>query len=331
VGVGNTPVRWGVLGTANINRKVLPPVADSPAVEVLAIASRDGCRAEEAARELRIPRPHPSYEALLADPDIEAVYIPLPNGLHVEWTLAALEAGKHVLCEKPLSPRPEDVERCFDAAEQAGLILSEAFMWRHHPQAAKLSELVAGGAIGELRMVRAAFSFTLDRPGDVRWDAALYGGALLDVGSYCVSGARLLGGEPEAVEAFAVTTQSGVDSRFTATMRFADGVLATFHCGFDLPFQDELEAIGSEGSLFLDDPWHSVNPVIEVRRENGVERIEIERVNPYRCELEQISRAIRGAEPPLLGREDAVGQARALDALRRSAAASEVVQTQGAS
>jgi predicted dehydrogenase len=312
------PVRWGVLGTANINRKVLPPVADSSAVEVLAIASRDGCRAEEAARELRIPRPHGSYEALLADPDVEAIYIPLPNGLHVEWTLAALEAGKHVLCEKPLSPRPEDVERCFDAAESAGLILSEAFMWRHHPQAARLAELVRGGAIGELRMIRAAFCFTLAREHDVRWDAALDGGSLLDVGCYCVSGARLLAGEPEAVEAFAVTTEGGVDSRFAAAMTFPGDVLATFHCGFDLPFQDELEAIGSEGSLFLDDPWHSVNTVIELRREGTVERIEVERANPYRCELEQISRAIRGLEPPLLGRDDALGQARALDALRRS-------------
>ena len=318
MGLANGPVRWGVLGAANINRKVVPPVAGSPAVEVLAIASRDAGRAEEAARELRIPRPHGSYEALLADPDIEAIYIPVPNGLHVEWTLAALEAGKHVLCEKPLSPRPEDVERCFDAADSAGLVLSEAFMWRHHPQAARLAELVRGGAIGELRQVRAAFSFTLDRPDDVRWDAGLDGGSLLDVGCYCVSGARLLAGEPEAVEGFAVTTETGVDSRFSATMSFPGDVLATFHCGFDLPFQDELEAIGSEGSLFLDDPWHSVNTVIELRREGAVERIEVERANPYRCELEQVSRAIRGLEPPLLGRDDALGQARALDALRRS-------------
>jgi xylose dehydrogenase (NAD/NADP) len=332
VGVGGRGVRWGVLSTAGINRKVLPAVADSRAVDVVAIASRSHERAVEAARAHEIPRAHASYEDLLADPDVEAVYIPLPNGLHVEWTLAALRAGKHVLCEKALSPRPEDVERCFDAAEEAGLVLSEAFMWRHHPQADRLVELVRDGAVGELRLVRAAFSFTLAREGDVRWDAALDGGSLLDVGCYCVSGARLLAGEPEAVQAEAVEAPSGVDSRFAATMRFPGDVLATFDCGFDLPARDELEAIGSEGSLFLDDPWHSVEPVIELRRAGrGVERIELPRENPYRLELEEVSAAIREHRAPRLGREDALGQARALAALRRSAGTGSVVDLQGAS
>jgi D-xylose 1-dehydrogenase (NADP+, D-xylono-1,5-lactone-forming) len=313
-------VRWGILSTADINEKVLAGVQGSPAVDVVAVGSRSAERAQEFASAHGIPRAHGSYQDLLANPDVEVIYIPLPNGLHVEWTLAALAAGKHVLCEKPLSPRAEEVERCFDAAERAGLVLSEGFMWRHHPQAERLESLVRGGAIGELRLVRAAFSFPLDRFPDVRWDAELDGGALLDVGCYCVSGARLLAGaEPERVTGESVLADSGVDSRFAGTLRFPGDVLAVFDCGFDIAPRDELEAIGSSGSLFLDDPWHSAEPRIELRA-GSVELVEVERANPYRLELEDVSAAIREEREPRLGRADAVGQARALEALMRSAA-----------
>jgi len=321
------PVRWGVLSTANINTKVLAGVSGSEAVDVVAVGSRSAQRAQEFAAEHEIPRAHGSYEELLADDEVEAVYIPLPNGMHVEWTLAALAAGKHVLIEKPFSPHPEEVERCFDAADDAGLVLSEAFMWRHHPQADRLLELVRGGAIGELRLVRACFSFLLAEQPNVRWDAELEGGALMDVGCYCVSGSRLLAGEPEIVQGESVTAPSGVDSRFAGVMRFAGDVVATFDCGFDLPPRDELEAIGSEGSLFVDDPWHSVEPGIDLRRPDGTtERIEVERHNPYRLELEDLSAAIRGEREPRLGRADALGQARAIEALLRSASEAAPIQ-----
>jgi D-xylose 1-dehydrogenase (NADP+, D-xylono-1,5-lactone-forming) len=314
-------VRWGILSTADINNKVLAGLPGSPAVDVVAVGSRDAARAEAFASEHGLPRAHGSYEQLLADPDVEAVYIPLPNGMHVEWTLAAIAAGKHVLCEKPLSPRAEEVERCFDAAEAAGLVLSEGFMWRHTPQAQRLESLVREGAIGELRLIRAAFSFPLDRFPDVRWDADLEGGALMDVGCYCVSGSRFLAGaEPERVTGESVAAESGVDARFVATLRFPGDLLATFDCGFDLPPRDELEAIGSTGSLFVDDPWHCVEPRVELRGADGSrEVIEIERANPYRLELEDVSAAIRGEREPRLGRADAVGQARAIEALLRSA------------
>jgi D-xylose 1-dehydrogenase (NADP+, D-xylono-1,5-lactone-forming) len=315
-------VRWGIVSTAHINDKVLTGVSGSSTVEVIAVASRDADRARSYASQNGIARSHGSYEELLADPDVEAVYIPLPNGLHVEWTLKALEAGKHVLCEKPLSPRAEEVERCFDAAEAAGLVLSEGFMWRHHPQAHRMMELVRGGAIGELRLVRSAFSFPLAPDPNVRWDAELDGGALMDVGCYCVSGSRLLAGaEPEQVHGEAVRADSGVDTRFAGTLRFPGDVLAVFDCGFDLPPRDELEAVGSEGSLFLDDPWHCTEPRIEVRGADGsVELVAVERANPYGLEFEDVSAAIRGERAPRLGRADAVGQARALEALLRSAA-----------
>jgi len=316
----NATVRWGFLSTANINDKLLAGAAESDRVDVIAVASRDAARAAAYARERGIERAYGSYEELLADPDVEAVYISLPNALHIEWSVRALEAGKHVLCEKPLSRRPEDVERAFDVAEQSDRLLMEAFMYRHNPQTAKLNELVGGGAIGRLRLVRAAFSFPLADAENVRLDASLDGGGLMDVGCYCISGARLLAGEPERVYGEQVLGGSGVDELFTGLMRSPDDVLVQFDAGLVLQERDELEAIGEEGSLFLDDPWHCQSPVIELRTADGVEEIATKRSDSYRLQLENLSEAIRGEAEPLLGRDDALGQARAIDALYRSAA-----------
>jgi xylose dehydrogenase (NAD/NADP) len=313
------PVRWGILSTAHINRKVIPGAHASPRVELEAVASRDQGRAEEYATAWEIPTAYGSYEELLADPSIEAVYISLPNTLHAEWSVAAIEAGKHVLCEKPFSRHPADVEAAFDAAERAGRLLSEAFMYRHNPQTARLVSLVSSGAIGELRLVRSAFSYSLYDPGNIRLQPEVEGGALMDVGCYCVRGSRLLAGEPEEVRAQAWVGESGTDWVFQGIMRFAGDVLASFDCGTALPERDELEAIGSEGSIFLDDPWHCRKPVIEVRRGEEVERLELEPVDSYRLELENMSEAIRGEAELLLGREDALAQARTLEALHMAA------------
>jgi D-xylose 1-dehydrogenase (NADP+, D-xylono-1,5-lactone-forming) len=314
-----SPVRWGILSTAHINRLVIPGAHESPKVELLGVASRELARAETYAAGWGIPRAYGSYEELLADPEVEAVYISLPNNLHTEWSIRAVEAGKHVLCEKPFSRRAEDVEAVFDAAERAGRIVSEAFMYRHNPQTARLSALVAEGAIGELRLVRAAFSFSLYDADNIRLRTDSEGGALMDVGCYCVSGSRLLAGEPESVCGRSWVGPSGTDWVFAATMEFPGNVLAQFDCGTALPERDELEAIGSEGSIFLDDPWHCRNPVIELRRGGEVERIELEPADSYRLELENVSDAIRGVGELLLGREDAVAQARVLAALHESA------------
>ncbi|MFL5943199.1 MAG: Gfo/Idh/MocA family protein [Gaiellaceae bacterium] len=313
------PVTWGIVSTADINRKVIPGAHASGKVELVAVASRTQERADRYAREWDIPRAYGSYEALLADPDVEAVYISLPNTLHAEWSIKALEAGKHVLCEKPFSRHPEEVEASFDAAERSGRLLSEAFMYRHNPQTARLVELVRAGAVGELRLIRSAFSYGLYDPENIRLRTDVEGGALMDVGCYNVSGSRLLGGEPERVWGEAWYGPSGTDWVFAGMLRFPGDVVATFDCGTALPNRDELEVIGSEGSLFLDDPWHCVHPVIELRRADGSERIELEPVDSYRLELENLSDAIRGEAELLLGREDALGQARALEALHRSA------------
>ena len=316
-------VAWGILSTAKINDAVLAGVAESDRADVVAVASRDQSRAEAYAREKGIERAYGSYEALLEDADVEAVYISLPNGMHAEWSIRALEAGKHVLCEKPFSRRSADVERAFDVAERSDRLLMEAFMYRHNPQTRRLKQLVDEGAIGRLRHVRTAFSFALDDPEvNVRTSAELEGGALMDVGCYCVSGARLLAGEPERVYGERETGDSGVDLRFAATMRFPGDVTAQFDCGIVLFGRGELEAVGDEGSLFVGDPWHAREPLIELRRDDSsdhVEHIETDIAQSYRLEIENLGDAIRGEAEPLLGRADALGQARTIEALYRSA------------
>jgi len=312
-------VKWGIVSTADINQKVIPPAHASPEVELIAVASRDQARAEAYAGEWGIERAYGSYEALLEDTDVEAVYVSLPNTLHVDWSIRALEAGKHVLCEKPMSRHTKDVERAFDAAERTGRLLTEAFMYRHNPQTARVVKLVEEGAIGELCVIRSAFSYALYDTDNIRLRTDVEGGSLMDVGCYCISGSRLLGGEPESVYGQAYVGPSGTDWVFTGLMRFPDEVLATFDCGTCLVERDELEAIGTEGSLFLDDPWHCYEPVIELRRDGELERIELDPVDSYGLELENLSRAIRGQVEPLLGREEAVAQARAIEALFHSA------------
>ena len=313
------PVRWGILSTARINGLFLDGVAPSELVEVLAIGGRDRERAVAFAADHGIVRVHDNYEALLADSDVEAVYIPLPNSLHVEWTVRALEAGKHVLCEKPLSRQTSEAERAFDAAEREGRLLMEAFMYRHNPQTQRLTELVADGAVGRVRVIRTQFSFNATDPANIRLSTELGGGALMDVGCYCVNGTRLLAGEPERVFAEQELGGEGVDVVIAATMRFAGDVIGHFDAGLALAVRDELEVVGEDGSLFVDDPWHARTPVIELRRDGEVERIEHPAENSYRLEAENFSRAIRGEAEPLLGRADAVGQARTIEALYRSA------------
>jgi predicted dehydrogenase len=316
-------VRLALLSTARINELLVGGARQAAGIEVVAIASRERARAEAQAAELGIESAYGSYQELLAAPDVEAVYVALPNSMHVEWSIRALEAGKHVLCEKPMSRHPDDVERAFEAAERADRALAEAFMWRHHPQAKRLRALLSEV---EPTLIRAAFSFRLDRPGDVRLAAELDGGALMDVGCYCVSAARLVAGEPVEVAAEQVVGPTRVDVRLAGTMRFPGDVLAVIDCGLDVAERDELEIVGAEGSLFLDDPWHSRRTTIEVRRAAGPpEHIDVSAADPYACELEDFAAAVAGRRPAPFGRADAVGQARAIAALYESAASGRTV------
>jgi len=309
-------MRLGLLSTARINDSLLGGASISSEVDVAAVASRDLPRARAYADARGIALAFGSYEELLASSEVDAVYVSLPNGLHAEWAVRALEAGKHVLVEKPLSSRVAEVERAFDAASAAGCVLTEGFMWRHHPQTRLVSSLVADGVVGEVRLVRASFSFTLGDE-DPRWSPSLDGGSLMDVGCYGVSAARLLCGEPTDVAGFAVD-RGGVDTRFAAVLRFGDGgPLATVDCGFDLPMRKGLEVVGSDGVLTVADPWSAEERRIELRRvgSDEVEVFEAEDANMYALELDDLALAVRSGRAPLLGREDAVGQARVLEAL----------------
>jgi len=306
---------WGVLGAARINQHVLEGAALAEGASVIAIAARHRDRAQAQADQFGIATVHGSYEELLADPDIEAVYIPLANSLHVEWSVRALEAGKHVLCEKPLARTEAEARRAYAVARAQERLLMEGFMWRHSPQTRRLQELLADGAVGRPRLVKATFGFKSEREGDVRLSRELDGGALMDVGCYCVSAARLVAGEPVHVRAEQVIGGDGVDVRLAATMRFQDDVLAVIDCALDAPIGHRLSIVGDQGELVLDDPFHARNPGI---RHDG-ELIEIPFANPYAREIENFSAAIRGDAEPLLGARDAVAQAAAIEALYRSA------------
>jgi xylose dehydrogenase (NAD/NADP) len=315
-----TPVRWGILGTGDINDRFLPGARLADSVEVVAVGSRTAARAAAFAERHDIPRAHGTYEELLADPGVEAIYNALPNSLHHEWTIKALAAGKHVLCEKPYTRHPAEVDEAFDAADRAGLVLSEAFMWRHHPQARRLVESLPG--IGPLQAIRATFGYVQEGAADVRLRPDLDGGSLMDVGCYCVSGSRLIAGEePDVVYGVALPGPTGVDIRFTGLLHFPSGVVAEFTSGFTATHHT-LEAIGSGGSLLLTNPWQG-RPVSIVL--DGVET-QLDGENAYRLELENVGRAIRGEGAPLLGREDAMGQARTLDGLLRSAETGQPVR-----
>jgi xylose dehydrogenase (NAD/NADP) len=306
-------VRWGILGTGLINRRFLAHAREADNAEFVAVGSRTPERAASFASEYGIGRAHGSYEDLLADPEVDVVYICLPNGLHHAWTMRALAAGKHVLCEKPYSRRPAEVVEAFDAAAAAGLHLMEGFMWRHTPQARRFMEVLP--EVGELQAIRASFSFRMEGTEDVRLRPDLDGGSLMDVGCYCVSGARMtVGFEPESVYGEQVVGPSGVDVRFAGLLSFPDGPTASIVSGFGSDHAT-LEAIGDKGSLFLRDPWTGQAPAMWL----AAREIPIQPDDPYRLEVENLSAAIRGEAQPLLGRDDALGQARTIAALYRSA------------
>jgi D-xylose 1-dehydrogenase (NADP+, D-xylono-1,5-lactone-forming) len=312
--------RWGLLSTARINDEILAGAAESACLEVVGVASRDRTRAEAYARERGLERAYGSYEELLEDSDVDAVYVSLPNSLHVPWSVRALEAGKHILCEKPLSRRPDDVEDAFALAERKGLVLMEAFMYRHHPQTARIADLVADGSIGRLRAIRSVFGFPLRDHGDVRLLVDLEGGSLMDVGCYCVSGSRLLAGEPIRVSAEQVLGESGVDLAFYGTLRFRDDVVAQFESSFVAPSRQHLEVVGEEGSLVLAAPWRQDwGGDVVLERDGRRVRVDVPSANAYRLELENVAAAARGESEPLLRRDDALGQARTIEALYRAA------------
>jgi predicted dehydrogenase len=322
-------LRWGVLSTAGIGRLVIEATRAADHAEFVAVASRDADRARAFAGELGLEASFGSYEELLASSQVDAVYVPLPVAMHTEWTVKALEAGKHVLCEKPFATSAADAARCFDAAEAAGRYCVEGLMYRHHPQTTLARQLVAGGAIGRLAHVRAALSVSVP-PDDIRRSLELGGGALGDLGCYCASAIRLFAGEPERVWATQVhDDEGGVDLRLAATLRLPADVLAQFDVALDLTRRDELELVGTAGRLTVPDPWLCRATHLELSRDGRVEHVPVDPegafalTDPdhdvYRIELDTVSAALAGGGQPSFGRSDALAQATVLEALYRSA------------
>jgi xylose dehydrogenase (NAD/NADP) len=327
------PLRWGILSTARIARtRFVPGVRAGSEGTVAAVASRDPARAQAVAAELGIPRAHGSYEALLADPEVDAVYVGLPNGLHPEWSVRAAEAGKHVLCEKPAARTRADAERMAAAAGRAGVILMEAFMYRLHPQHARVLELIREGTIGEPVFVRATFCFAMARErreaGDVRLLEALLGGALMDVGCYAVNAARyLFGAEP--VEVAALERRDpvfGVDTAFAGTLRFPGDRLAQIDGSFDAAGTQRYEVAGPGGTIQLERAFLPGDGAATVRiTAGGQTRVEeIPGADQYALEADHVARSVRAGRllPPA---EDGVLQAAVIEALYHSAAGGRAV------
>jgi len=333
-------IRWGILGVAKINERLIPGFKKASNAELRAIASRSLERAQQAAAADGISAAHGSYEALLDDPLIDAVYIPLPNHLHAEWTMKAAERGKHVLCEKPLASDAAEAQRAVDFCRQKKVNLMEGFMWPHHPRTAKLRELLDAGAIGEVRRLTSSFTFQLDlEPKNIRLQGGMAGGSALDVGCYPVYGARwVFGAEPTRVFASAEWQHDsssppyeggagGVDLAMNAVMEFPDGRTALFDCGFTLPFRQWMEITGTEGKAWLEDMWlPAPRAVIRVQRgDKPVETIAVEGEDQIVHMIQNFSAAILEGREASPGPEQGVATMKVLDALRQSARAGRPV------
>jgi predicted dehydrogenase len=326
-------LRWGVLSTASIARnKWIPGVGRSSRSEVVAIGSRDADAAARTARELGIPRAHASYEALLADPDVEAVYIPLPNHLHLEWALAAVRAGKHVLCEKPIALTAADAAVMVEAADAAGVHLMEAFMYRLHPSWLAVRELVASGRIGRLQAVQSWFSYYNDDPANIRNIRAAGGGALYDIGCYCVNLSRMLfGSEPLRVEGSVVLDPaSGVDVLASGLLDFGGGGVAAFTCSTRTEPDQRVHIYGTEGHVSIGIPFnippdrpthvyvtHGGEPPVAPH----VERLTFDTVDPYGVEADAFAAAILDGTPLPTQPADAVANMRVIERIVEAAEA----------
>jgi D-xylose 1-dehydrogenase (NADP+, D-xylono-1,5-lactone-forming) len=317
-------VRWGVLGPGTVaTRAVIPAIQASATGRVVAVASRDPARAAAVAAALAIPRAHTGYAALLADPEVEAVYLALPNHLHRPWTLAAAHAGKHVLCEKPLALNAAEASEMAAACRAAGRLLMEAAMYRFHPRLLRLKELVAGGALGAIRLIHAAFTFPLTARDNYRLRPEMGGGALLDVGLYSVGATRWLAGrEPVAVQAVAEAwAPHGIDRQLAGLLDFGEGCFATVQCSFGAAEHQVIEIIGTVGVARAPrafTAWREEPAPLYWRGADGEERTETFEADPYALMVTHFDGCVRGQANPLHDAQDAIATLAILDALARA-------------
>jgi len=324
----NKVLNWGLLSTARINRALIPPLQVSKRNHLLAVGSRSQDTADAYAKEKKIERAYGSYDALLADPDIDVIYNPLPNHLHAEWTIKAVEAGKHVLCEKPLALSVDEVDAIKAAAHKHGRVVAEAFMYRHHPQTLKVQEIVNSGSLGALKLIHGSFSFLLSNPGDVRLNPEWGGGSIWDVGCYPISYTRtVVGDAPLEVFGWQVTGETGVDNTFVGQMRFRDDILMQFDSSFDIPFHAFMEIVGSEGTLNIPKPFKpDVNEKLYLTRGDKTETITVKGQELYLGEVEDMADAILNGKNSLVSLDDSRENVAVIKALLESAQTGKAVK-----
>ena len=314
-------LNWGLLSTARINRALIPPLNASKRTTLLAAASRSQSTADAYVREWNIPRAYGSYESMLAEPDIDVIYNSLPNHLHAEWTIKALRAGKHVLCEKPFALSLAEVDAMTAASQETGKVLAEAFMYRHHPQTLKVKELVDGGALGKLLLIKGAFTFMMTHEGDFRGIKEMGGGSIWDVGCYPISYARMVAGA-EATEVFGwqVEGPSGSDMSFFGEMRFANGVQAQFDSGFQSPLRSYIEIVGSEAVMNISVPFKpGSKSEIHIQRGHKTESIKIKGQELYMGEVDDMCDAVLLGKRPRISLADSRANIATILALLESA------------
>lgn len=324
----NKVLNWGLLSTARINNALITPLRASKRNKLVAVASRSQENANAYAKEKKIARAHGSYEALLADPDIDVIYNPLPNHLHAEWTIKAVEAGKHVLCEKPLALTVEEVDAVKSAARTHGRVVAEAFMYRHHPQTLKVQEIVKNGSLGTMKLIRGSFSYVLSRKGDVRLNPEWGGGSIWDVGCYPISYARsVLGQEPLEVFGHQVIGPTGIDDTFVGQMRFDNEILMQFDSSFVIPSHVFMEIVGSEGTISIPNPFKpNENEKIYLTREGRTETIKIKGQELYIGEVEDMADCILLGKEPRVSLEDSRGNVHVIKSLLESAHTGKAVK-----
>ena len=312
-------LNWALLSTAKINRALIGPLAASNHSRLLAVASRSQSSADVYAREWNIPRAHGSYDALLNDPEIDIIYNSLPNNLHAEWTIQALRAGKHVLCEKPIALTVAELDAMAAAAKESGRVLTEAFMYRHHLQTLKAKEMVESGLLGQLQLIRGSFTFTLNRDTH-RSDPRRGGGSIWDVGCYPISYARMIvGAEPLEVFGWQAKGPTGIDETFVGQMRFANDVHAQFDSSFKAPLRTSIEIVGTDASLQIPIPFKpGSDENIFLKRGDDVETISVKGQEVYLGEVGDMTDAILLGKPPRVSLADSRGNISTITALIES-------------
>ena len=314
-------LRWGLLCTAHINRALIPAIRNSQRSRLVSVASRTREKAINYAQAWEIPRWHDSYESLLSDPEIDVIYNSLPNALHAKWTIKALQAGKHVLCEKPIVLSVSDVDQLSNISHDTSRVVSEAFMYLHHPQTRKVKELIQGGEIGTLRFIRGSFTYVLTDENNVRMLPSLGGGSLWDVGCYPISYARyILESEPEQVFGWQTTSPTGIDLSFVGQMKFPGDIHAQFDCSFVTPYTSYMEFVGTQGSLHIPAPYKpGIGEIIHLTRDDQKIVLEIEGEELYSGEVRDLEEAILHQKPSQVSLMFSRGNIRTITSLYESA------------